>query len=60
MAWLDTTAIVVIMVIGLFLMYRVLKEPLDLLFSFFASIWSTIITALGSGASATREIITYE
>ena len=32
MAWLDTLIIGVIIVVGLFIMYRALKEPLDLLF----------------------------
>jgi hypothetical protein len=32
MAWIDTTVVVIIVVAGLVILYRALKEPMDLLF----------------------------
>jgi len=46
MSWIDTAVIVLVVVLGLFIMYRALKEPIDLLFGL-----------IGRGLGAVRDKI---
>lgn len=36
MSWIDTTVVTIIVLVGLIILYRALKEPLDLLFGVIA------------------------
>jgi hypothetical protein len=38
MSWIDTAIITTVVIVGLFILYRALKEPLDLLFGFIGKI----------------------
>ena len=58
--WLDRAIISTIVVIGLFIMYRALKEPLDLLFGLIARGFSSIKEKMsGTNVAGGYETITY-
>jgi len=60
MTWLDTVIVGAILVIGLFLMYKALKEPLDLLFGAIGKGIIAIKDGLsGGGGGQQREVIRY-
>ena len=59
MAWLDTIIVGAVVVIGLFLMYKALKEPLDLLFGLIGKGLSGAKNALVGGAAEQVEVISY-
>lgn len=60
MPWLDTAIVGAIIVVGLFIMYRALKEPLDLLFGLIGrglrGIKDKIVDAKDSGGEYYDEI----
>ena len=57
MEWLDTAIISTVVIVGLFLMYRALKEPLDMLFGLIASGFRAAFGWLKDGGS--QEVIEY-
>lgn len=60
MTWLDTVIVGAILVIGLFLMYKALKEPLDLLFGAIGKGIIAIKDGLsGGGGGQQMEVIRY-
>jgi hypothetical protein len=58
--WIDYGIIIAIIVFGLFIMYRALKEPMDLLFGFIGKGFSWLGSALSSGGGKVKEVIRYE
>lgn len=51
MTWIDYTVGGIVILVGLFIFYRALKEPLDLLFSAIGKMFSMI----GEGLSSSSE-----
>lgn len=60
MAFLDTAIVFAIVLLGLFLFYRALKEPMDMLFSFIGKIFSALKnTVTGDTGTTATEVIKY-
>lgn len=54
MSWLDTTIIAIVIALGLVIMYKALKEPLDLLFGLIGK-GIRALTGKISGMNESRE-----
>ena len=62
MSWIDTTVVVIIIIVGLIIMYKALKEPLDLLFGFVGMVLVGIkdkVAGAGDAGGAYYEEIRY-
>ncbi len=59
MPWLDTIIVTVIAFMGLIILYRALKEPLDLLFGGIRSLFSGLIERIKDSGEDTVEVIRY-
>ena len=57
--WIDTAVVSIIVVAGLFLMYRALKEPMDLLFGMIGKGLRGIAGLISNRASGGYEEIVY-
>lgn len=56
---LDTIIVIVIAAVGFIILYRALKEPLDLLFGLITSLFSGLIEKIKDRGEDTVEVITY-
>ncbi len=59
MPWLDTIIVTVIAAVGFVILYRALKEPLDLLFGLITSLFSGLIEKIKDRGEDTVEVIRY-
>lgn len=57
--WIDTAVVAIIVVIGLMIMYRALKEPLDALFGLIGKAFSGIRDKLAGGEGEYYSEINY-
>jgi len=59
MAWIDTIIMILITIIGLFLFYKALKEPMDLLFGAIGKGIIGIKNMLSGDSSGQMDVIRY-
>ncbi len=59
MTWIDTIAITIVMIGGLAIFYKALKEPVDLLLGFLRRMFESIIEKARGGGEEAVETITY-
>lgn len=59
MSWIDTVILIVVSVVGLFIIYKALKEPMDLLFGAIKKGFTSLINAFKGKKDDYYETISY-
>lgn len=59
MTWIDIIVVTIVIVVGLLIMYKALKEPFDMLFKGIASLFSAAKDKVSGTADSGYEVIRY-